>query len=145
MVKPMADFLWMDDGDLLPIANRKPSTPWGNELFRAAWPQRFPTILSSDTYRGYASVLARIFQSMRNGITVSEIERTIDLVDSVVKTLEPGTAFAGGAGLAVVNQWQDAHAINVNLFPAKLESELIYTARTFVTARQLELGGRKLA
>ena len=139
------DTLWLDDGELIQIASRQPSTPWGRELFSTAWPQRFPTILSSDTYRGYASVLARIFASMRHGIMLSEIERSIDAVDSLVRMLPSGTGFTGGAALAIVNQWQDAHAINVNLFPAKLESELIYVARMFVTARRLESGGQRLA
>jgi hypothetical protein len=141
----MADTPWLDDADLIQIAGRQPSTPWGRELFTTAWPPRFPTILSSETYRGYVSVLARIFASMRFGITLSEIERSIDAVDSLVRMLTSATDFTGGAALAIVNQWNDAHAINVNLFPAKLESELIYVARMFVTARRLELAGQRLA
>ncbi len=141
----MANTLWLDDSELIQIAGRQPSTSWGRELFSIAWPQRFLTILSSDTYRGYASVLVRIFASMRYGITLSEIERSIDAVDSLVRMLPSGTDFTGGAALAIVNQWNDAHAINVNLFPAKLESEFIYAARMFVTARRLESGGQRLA
>ncbi len=141
----MANTLRLDDGELIRIASREPSTPWGRQLFSTAWLQRFPSIVSSDTFRGYATVLARIFSSMRHGITVSEIEHSIDGVDSLVRLLQSGTDFTGGAALAIVNQWNDAHAINVNLFPAKLESELIYAARLFVTARRLELAGQRLA
>ncbi len=141
----MANTLWLDDNSLIQIASREPSTAWGQDLFSTAWPQRFPTILSSDTFRGCASVLARIFASMRYGVTLSEIERSIDAVDSLVRMLPSGTDFTGGAALAIVNQWNDARAINVNLFPAKLESELIYVARLFVTARRLELAGQRLA
>ena|SRR5579871_1468832 len=141
----MTNTLWLDDGELARIANRQPSTPWGRELFSTAWPQRFPSLAPSDTFRGYASVQWRIFVSMRYGITVSEIEHLINAADGMVKILQPGTEFAAGAVLGITNQWEDAHAINVNLFPAKLESELIYVARVFVTARRLELGGQRLA
>jgi hypothetical protein len=141
----MTNTHWLSDVELSQISSRYPSTAWGRELIRAAWPQRFPTVLSSDTYRGYSSVLSRLLGSMWNGMTITDIERLIDRENQISQRLQPGTAFAGGAGLAVVNAWQDAHAIDVNLFAEKLESELIYTARVFVKARQLEQAGRVLA
>jgi hypothetical protein len=136
---------WLNEAELMQIIKRNPSTDWGLDLMRDAWPRRFPTVLSSPTYQAYSSVLSRLLGSMRNGMTLTDIERLIEREDQICKTLQPGTAFTGGAGLAVVNAWQDAHAIDVNLFAAKLESELIYTARVFARALQLEHAGRKLA
>lgn len=130
--------------ELVRISAQDPSTAWGRQLFRDVWPRRFPTVLSSDTYRGYASVLWRTLMSMRNGISLAEIEVLIDREDRIYKTLQPGTAFTGGAGLAVTNAWQDAHSIEVNIFGAVLESQLIYAARMYVTARRVEMGGRRL-
>ena len=141
----MATTTWLIEPEIARISAQDPSTPWGQQLFRDVWPHRFPTVLSSDTYRGYASVLSRMLMSMRKGMSLTEIEALIDREDRIYKTLQPGTAFTGGAGLAVTNAWQDAHGIDVNLFGALLESQLIYTARMYVTARRMEMAGRRLA
>ena len=141
----MATTTWLTEPELARISAQDPSTPWGRQLFRDVWPQRFPTVLSSDTYRAYASVLSRMLMSMRHGMSLAEIETLIDGEDRIYKTLQPGTAFTGGAGLAVGNAWQDAHSIEGTLFAASLESQLIYAARMYVSARRMEMAGRRLA
>jgi hypothetical protein len=136
---------WLSETDLARISAQNPSTDWGRQLFRDVWPQRFPTVLASDTYRAYASVLSRIHTSMRKGMTLAEIEVLIDREDRIYRNLQPGTVFTGGAGLAVTNALQNAHSVHASLFADTLESELIYAARMYMTARGMEGGGRKLA
>jgi hypothetical protein len=43
---------WLDNNELDRTSTQEPSTTWGKELMREAWPKRYPGLLSSDTYRG---------------------------------------------------------------------------------------------
>ena len=140
---------WLDDSELLRLSRMAPSTPWGRELMTNAWPQRFPSLVASDTYRGYATILSRVYGSMRSGIGVKDVEIIIGRVDQEYQgqpKAAAGSALAGGAGLALANTWSDAHTgISVEQIAAALESQLIYAARMFVTALQQEARGQRLA
>jgi hypothetical protein len=140
---------WLDDGELLRLSRLAPSTPWGRELMTSAWPQRFPTPLSIDAYRGYATVLSRVYGSMRSGIGIRDVEGIISRVVLECKNQpQPaaGSALVGGAGLALANTWSDAHTgITVEQVAAAVESQLIYAARLFANAYQEEGRGQRLA
>jgi hypothetical protein len=143
------DVKWLDDSELLRVSRLAPSTALGRELIASAWPQRFPTLLSSQTYRGYATILSRVYGSMRAGHGVKDVESIITRVAQEYKgqtASTAGSALAGGAGLAVANAWSDAHAgISVEQIAAALESQLIYAARMFADALQQEARGQRLA
>jgi hypothetical protein len=140
---------WLDDSELLRLSRLAPSTAWGRELMTSAWPQRFPTLLSSDTYRGYATILSRVYGSMRSGTGVKDVEIIINRVDQDYKgetASVVGSDLAGGAGLALANAWSDAHTgVTLEQIAAALESQLIYAARMFATALQQETRGRRPA
>jgi hypothetical protein len=136
---------WLDDTELAVIGNRNPSTPWGAELIRDAWPKRYPTpFVSSETYRGVAIALATICASMHKGISVSEIQQIVEAAD---KSLRTSTTFRansdlhGGAALAIANAWTTAADLGFTAeqIAVAYDSELIFAARTFVRARQLGL------
>jgi hypothetical protein len=141
------ELFWLDDDEMIRISRLAPSTQFGLDLMRDAWPKRFPTVISSPTYRGYAMALSAL-ASMGAGASVAAIEQMIERVDQAYKNSKycvPGNDLAGGIGLAIANSWQDAHSVSLNLFAAKTESELIYAAKMFVAARGLENSGKKLA
>lgn len=134
------DTFWLDDDAMAQISRQSPSTPAGLKFMREMWPNRFAGLLSSDTYRGYAIVFSMLCRSMRNGISLHEIEQLVELVDESAKksqTLPKETDRLGGAILATTNAWEDSHCgVSTHDFVAACESQLIYAAQKFVTARQ---------
>jgi hypothetical protein len=132
---------WLDDNELARISAQHPSTRWGAELMRGAWPKRYPTLLSSETYRGCAIVLSTLLASMWQGISVREIQRLVEGVDQSLKVsriLQAPNDQYGGASLTVVNAWTTAADLGFTAeqIAAAYESELIFAARMFVIARQ---------
>jgi hypothetical protein len=134
------DDFWLDDAALVQVSRRVPSTALGRQLMTQTWPERFPSVCSSESYRGYAIVLSMVCAYIHSGIDLRAIERVIDGVDQCVKTsntFRPYTDICGGAVLALANAWESAHC---GITPAEVvaayESELIYAAGMFVRARQ---------
>jgi hypothetical protein len=142
------DNYWLDDRKLANIRHQVPSTEWGKELMRDAWPKMFQQLCSSETYRGYAIVISVLCSHMRRGISIGEIEKIIESVDRSVKTSRTFTLsehLLGAAGLAITNAWERCHCgITTDQIAASYESELIYTAKMFNIAREHEIAGRKL-
>jgi tetratricopeptide (TPR) repeat protein len=139
---------WLDDAELARISRQVPSTAWGKELMRDAWPARYQGLLSSDTYRGCAMVLSTLFGNMRVGMQIGELVQIIGSVDQSIKTshtLPTGTDRCGGASLAITNAWQRAHSgLTIDQIGMAFESELIYAAQMFMKAHQQEIAGEKL-
>jgi hypothetical protein len=134
------DQYWLDDNALARISRQVPSTNWGKELMRDAWPKRYPGLLSRDTYRGCAIVLSMLCASMRRGISVREIQQLVEGVDQSLKTsttLRPPSDLYGGASLTIVNAWTTAADLGFTAeqIAAAYESELIYAAQMFIKAR----------
>jgi hypothetical protein len=142
------DQYWLDDEELGRISRQVPSTSWGMELMSAAWPKMYQGLLSSDTYRGCAAVLATLRAYVRSGSSIREIQGIIDQVDQSVKTsrsFPAGSDGCGGAILTTTNAWQRTEAgLSADQIAAAFESELIYVAKLFVRARQYELAGQRL-
>lgn len=133
---------WLDDLQLKKISHQFPSTPWGIELMETVWPRHFAELCSSETYRGYATVLSIVSAQMYRGISISGIEQIIEDVDRSLKTAAAAAAVRGGATLAITNAWERAHCgITSDQVGAAYESELIYAANMFVRARQYEMAG----
>jgi hypothetical protein len=135
---------WLEDRELLELSQRTPRTQWGKELMRDAWPKRFTGMVSSDTYRGYASVLAEVYRKIYVGAELQHVENIITRVDEDSKLLadQEQSDLAGGARLAIVNSWSNTHCgLTIQKAIDAFESELIYTAKMFVTASQLEASG----
>jgi hypothetical protein len=136
---------WLNDNELASIGSRNPSTAWGVELMREAWPKRYTQpLMSSDTYRGVVMGLATICSSMHHGISVGEIRRIVEEADQSLKTsaiCRPQSDLYGGASLAIVNAWTTAAGLGFTAeqIAVAYDSELIYAARTFVRAHQLGL------
>lgn len=139
---------WLGDGELAELSRQHPSTPWGTELMREVWPKKNPQLLSSETYRGYATVLSKLHSRMRRGLSISRIEQIIEDVDQSLKSLanfSAPTHASGGAVLAVANAWESAHCgITPDQIAVAYESELIFTAKLFCNARQREMAGETL-
>ncbi len=131
---------WLDDNELVRISRQSPSTPFGAQLMRDVWPKRYTEGLSSETYRGCATVLSMLCAGMRRGIGISEIDRLIESVDQSIKTsntLPAGSHQLGGAALTITNAWECAHCgYTSDQIAAAYKSELIYAAKLFVAARQ---------
>jgi hypothetical protein len=142
------DYFALDDDALLRISRLTPSTPWGNELIKEAWPKIYPSLLSSDTYRGCATVLSALRAQAPKGTSLAVIERAIDAVDQSLKKSEifvPDSDGCGGAVLTVTNAWQRTQSgLTADQLVDALESELIYSARMFMLAREREIAGQKL-
>jgi hypothetical protein len=144
-----SDFRLLADHELAGLGVRQPSTPWGAELMRTAWPQRYPGLLSSETYRGCASVLSALLAAMHPGIGVGAIQQLVERVDQAVKgspIAQTQNDACGGAVLTVTNAWTTAADLGFTApqIAAAYESELIYAAKMFVRARQQEAAGKKL-
>jgi hypothetical protein len=144
----VADQFWLDDDRLAHLARQTPSTQFGVELM-AKWPARYPGLLSSDTYRGCAIVLSKLVDLLANrSVTTYDIEQAIEAVDRMVKSptaLALGDDLRGGAGLTTANAWESAHSgVSPQQVVAAYESELIYAAKMFLTARGRELSGHRL-
>src|SRR5262249_10822698 len=77
----------LHDDQLVYLSHQSPSTAWGRELMQDAWPKLFQGLLSSETYRGYASVLSMLYQQVRTGISVSEIQKLIEIADQRLKSV----------------------------------------------------------
>jgi hypothetical protein len=130
---------WLNDDELSRLSLRSPSTPWGKELMLYAWPRRFPILLSSDTYRGYATVLNALYNRVKPPVTLVKIERLIEEIDSSIqssKLFPYPSDILGGALIAVTNAWDTSHTgIAPERMPESFESELIYTASIFMQAK----------
>ena len=143
------DDYWLDDSQLALLGRQSPSTAWGAQLMRDAWPKRYPGLLSSATYRGCAIVLSMLRANMRVGISVPEIRRLVEQVDQSLKNsraLQANSDLSGGANLTIVNAWTTAAELGLTAeqVAAAYESELLYAAKMFVLARQQESRGEKL-
>jgi hypothetical protein len=143
------DQYWLDDAELARISRQTPSTSWGVELMSTAWPKLYPGLLSSDTYRGCAAVLAMLRAYVRPGSSILDIQNVIEQVDQSVKqsrSFPAGSDGCGGATLTTTNAWQRTESgLSPSQIAAAIESELIYVAQLFVRARQHELAGGRLA
>jgi hypothetical protein len=139
---------WLDDAQMTEFSRRTPSTAFGRELM-PKWAARYPELLSSDTYRGCAVVLATLFKLLRGREpTIGTIEQTINILDQALwasKNFKPGTALTGGASLTVANAFQSAHSgVRPDQIVEAYESEAIYVAKKFIEARRRELAGERL-
>jgi hypothetical protein len=107
-------------------------------------------LLSSNTYRGCAIVLAALSAHLYRGISIREIQQMIESLDQSLKAstiMQSQTDLFGGAGLTITNAWTTAS--NLGFTSEQIivasDSELIYAAKMFGIARQQEMSGRRLA
>lgn len=135
------DNCWLADDQLAYISTQQPSTSWGAELIGTTWPKRYPTLLSSETYRGCATVLSLLLSLMHQGISVRQIQMLVENLDQSLKAsqlAQTANDMFGGAGLTIVNAWTTAAELGFTSqqIAAAYESELIYVAKMFIHARQ---------
>ena len=139
---------WLDDAQIAALSARSPASAWGQELMQAAWPRLYTSLLSSETYRGCVMALSLLCTQVRPGFALGEVEQLITTLHEAVataETLPAGSDRAGGFGLVITNAWERAHAgLATGQLIEAFESEMIYTARLFVTAREKEKSGSRL-
>jgi hypothetical protein len=134
---------WLSDETLAQTAALEPSTPWGAELMREAWPSRYPEPISSHTLRNCASTLDSICAGVRAEMTVEELQQFIEGVnDSVTASKRFRGDAAADARLTIDDVWGTVsdHDFTIAQIAAALHSQLVYVARRFVDAKRREEG-----
>jgi hypothetical protein len=140
---------WLDDEQLNKLSRQIPSTDVGRRLMQTTWPTRYQGLVSSDTYRGCAIALTMLHTRLRyRELSIGLLESAIEAVDQALQTspaIRAREHVVGGASLAIANAWQTVHCgLPAAGVVGAYESEAIYAAQKFATARQYEAAGHQL-
>jgi hypothetical protein len=133
---------WLDDAELARISGKAPSATW-TKMWLTTMPKLYPKVLSSEAYRGAASVSHALWTCTRNSVFPFEFEQAINDVDQSLAALSQGQQASflfESARISIVNfksvVSDPVLMTDISVFKARFEAEMLYTAKLFFSAQR---------